>query len=171
MGINTKIEINPFYAGFNTFKVSFTNADGKPNNKVYAAELTFTNTAANLGPIVANLHKVRPGVFSITGAYISQPGQWDIAMAAQRQSDLDLNYEFNAKVDSAPSAPQSSTHPVTGANLANNAASGMQEAPPQFDSFAVLAVILAVAVVLLSTYYYRQSKKELRKTIKMLELE
>jgi hypothetical protein len=47
----------------------------------------------------------------------------------------------------------------------------MQEAPPQFDSFAVLAIILAAAVVLLSTYYYRQSKKELRRTIEMFELE
>ena len=172
MGVNTKIEINPFYAGFNTFKVTFTDADGKPNTKVYATELTFTNTVANIGPIVANLHKIRPGVFSITGAYISQSGEWDTAMAAQRQSDLDLNYEFTTKVASAPSPPApSGTQPATGGTLASNAASSMQETPPQFNSFAWLAIVLAGAIVLLSTYYYRRSKKELRKTIEMLEVE
>jgi hypothetical protein len=68
--------------------------------------MTFINTAAHMGPIVANLHKTGPGVFSVTGAYLSQPGEWDIALAAQRVQDLDLNYEFTAKVTNAPSAAQ-----------------------------------------------------------------
>ncbi len=170
MGVSTKIEINPFYAGFNTFKVTFTDVDGKPNTKVYATELTFTNAVANIGPIVANLHKIRPGVFSITGAYISQPGEWDIAMAAQRQSDFDLNYEFNAKVTGAP-PPTPSMASSTTNTLSTTMPSTMQEAPPQFNSFAWLAIVLTGAVVLLSTYYYRRSKKELRKTIEMLEVE
>ena len=106
MNVNTKLEINPFYSGFNTFKVTFTDANGRPNTKVNAVEMTFINTAANMGPIVANLQKTGPGVFSVTGAYISQPGEWDIALAAQRVQDLDLNYEFTAKVTNAPSAPQ-----------------------------------------------------------------
>ena len=59
MNVNTKIEINPFYSGFNTFKVTFTDANGKPSTKVNAAEMTFTNTVANMGPIVANLHRTR----------------------------------------------------------------------------------------------------------------
>ena len=106
MNVNTKLEINPFYSGFNTFKVTFTDANGRPNTKVNAVEMTFINTAANMGPIVANLQKTGPGVFSVTGAYISQPGEWDIALAAQRVQDLDLNYEFTAKVTNAPSVSQ-----------------------------------------------------------------
>ena len=175
MGVNTKIEINPFYAGFNTFKVTFTNADGKPNTKVYATELTFTNTVANIGPIVANLHKIRPGVFSTTGAYISQSGEWDIAMAAQRQSDFDLNYEFNAKVTSAPigasKASSGSSSSSTTSTPSTVMPSNMQEVLPKFDSFAWLAIALAVGVIFGSTLYYRRSKKELRKTIEMLEIE
>jgi copper transport protein len=172
MNVNTKIEINPFYSGFNTFKVTFTDTNGKPNTKVNAAEMTFTNTVANIGPIVANLQKLSPGVYSITGAYISQPGDWDITLAAQRLSDLDLNYEFTAKGTNAPSIPQggSSTTPAAGSTLVNNAASNnMQEAAPQFNSFAWLAIGLAVCVVFGSTFYYRRSKRELRKTIEMLE--
>ena len=42
---------------------------------------------------------------------MSQPGEWDIALAAQRVQDLDLNYGFTAKVTNAPAshAPLGST--------------------------------------------------------------
>lgn len=163
LNVNTKLEINPFYSGFNTFKVTFTDANGRPNTNVNAVEMTFINTAANMGPIVANLQKAGPGVFSVTGAYISQPGEWDIALAAQRVQDLDLNYEFTAKVSNGGSTAPAGT-PIS---LANN----LYEASPQFDSFAWLAVALAAAVVLGSAYYYSRSKKELRKTIEMLKID
>jgi methionine-rich copper-binding protein CopC len=107
MNVNTKIEINPFYSGFNTFKVTFTDAAGKPYTKVSGAEIVFSNAAADITNEVANLQKIRPGVFSVTGGYISQPGEWDMALSAQRVQDLDLNYEFTGKVTGAPSAPQS----------------------------------------------------------------
>ena len=166
MNVNTKIEINPFYSGFNIFKVTFTDAAGKPYTKVSTAELTFTNTAVNIGPIVANFQNIGPGVFSVTGAYISQPGEWDIALAAQRVQDLDLNYELTAKV-LAPSAPQS-----TGAvNQTANNNNSVQEPPPRFDSFAWLAIGLAAAVIFGSAFYYRRSKQELRKTVEMLKVD
>ena len=82
MNVNTKMEINPFYAGFNFFKVTFTDANGKPYTKVSTAEITFNNYALDIGPIVANLQRIGPGVFSVTGGYMSQPGEWDIALAA-----------------------------------------------------------------------------------------
>ena len=171
LNVNTKLEINPFYSGFNTFKVTFTDANGRPNTKVNAVEMTFINTAANMGPIVANLQKTGPGVFSVTGAYISQPGEWDIALAAQRVQDLDLNYEFTAKVTNAPSVSHGgSTASPAPAGAPVSLVNNMQEAPPQFDSFAWLAIALAAAVVLGSAYYYSRSKKELRKTIEMLKM-
>jgi hypothetical protein len=117
--------------------------------------------------VVANLQKVRPGVFSVTGAYISQPGEWDIALSAQRVQDLDLNYEFTAKVTNAPPAPQT-TAAVSQTTNANNS---MQEPPPRLDSFAWLAVVLAVAVVFGSIFYYRRSKQELRKTVETLKVD
>jgi hypothetical protein len=176
MNVNTKIEINPFYSGFNTFKVTFTDANGEPYTKVNAAEMIFTNTVANIGPIVANLHRTGPGVFSITGAYISQPGEWGMTLAAQRVQDLDLNYEFTAKVANAPSLLQGGS---SSSSTASNIPAGVpvsldnntQEVPPQFDSFAWLAIALAVAVVLGSAYYYSRSKKELRKNIEMLKVD
>ncbi|HYA84315.1 MAG TPA: CopD family protein [Candidatus Bathyarchaeia archaeon] len=163
MNVNTKIEINPFYSGFNTFKVTFTDAAGKPYTKVTSAEIVFNNAAADITNEVANLQKIGPGVFSVTGGYISQPGEWDMALSAQRVQDLDLYYEFTHTVTNAPSASQST--------VAVNQAATMQEAPPHFDSFAWLAIVLAAAVVFGSVFYYRRSKQELRKTVEMLKLD
>jgi hypothetical protein len=120
-----------------------------------------------MGPIVANIEKTGPGVFSVTGAYISQPGEWDLALAAQRVQDLDLNYEFTAKVTNAPSVRQSTGAATQAANSNNS----MQELPPPIDSFAWLAIGLALAVVIGSAFYYRRSKQELRKTIEMLKVD
>lgn len=167
MDINTKIEINPFYAGFNVFKVTFTDAAGKPYTKVYSSELVFNNVVADITNVVANLQKIGPGVFSVTGAYISRPGEWDIALSAQRVNQLDLNYEFTKKVTTAPSVPQS-TFAVSQTTNTNNS---MQEPPPRFDSFAWLAIVLAAAVVFGSVFYYRRSKQELRKTVEMLKID
>jgi hypothetical protein len=167
MNVNTKIEINPFYSGFNVFKVTFTDASGKLYSKVSTAEITFANTAADISNVVANLKKIRTGVFSVTGAYISQPGEWDISLAAQRVQDLDLNYQFTAKVTSAPSVSQS-TSAVSETTNTNNS---MQEPPPSFDSFAWLAIVLAAAVIFGSAVYYRRSKQELRKTVEMLKVD
>jgi copper transport protein len=166
MNVNTKIEINPFYSGFNVFKVTFTDASGKPYTKVSTTEIVFGNTAADISNVVANLQKMGPGVFSVTGAYISQPGEWDIALSAQRVQDLDLNYAFTVKV-LAPSAPQS----TAAASQTMNNNNSMQEPPPHFDSFAWLAIGLAAAVIFGSAFYYRRSKQELRKTVEMLKVD
>jgi copper transport protein len=161
--VNTKIEINPFYSGFNTFKVTFTDAAGKPYTKVTSAEIVFNNAVADITNEVANLQKIRPGVFSVTGGYISQPGEWDMALSAQRLQDIDLYYDFTHTVSNAPSAPQST--------VAVNQAATMQEPPPHFDSFAWLAIVLAAAVVFGSIFYYRRSKQELRKTVEVLKID
>ncbi len=165
MNVNTKIEINPSYAGFNTFKVTFTDAAGKPYTKVTSAEIVFNNAVADITNEVANLQKIRPGVFSVTGGYISQPGEWDMALSAQRLQDIDLYYEFTHTVTNAPSAPQS----TVAINQAANANNNMQQPPPRFDSFAWLAIALAAAVVFGSAFYYRRSKQELEKTAEMLK--
>ncbi len=101
MNVNTKIEINPFYSGFNTFKITFTDPNGKPYAKVTGAELIFKNEKADIGPIVVTMHKIQPNIFTV-GAFIGLPGEWNVAMAAQRQGDYDLNYAFTSKITNAP---------------------------------------------------------------------
>ena len=57
LNVNTKIEINPFYSGFNVFKVTFTDAAGKPYTKVSTTEIVFGNTAADISNVVAESSK------------------------------------------------------------------------------------------------------------------
>ena len=46
MDTNTKIQINPFYTGFNTFKITFTGIDGKPVKNISNVVMQFTNDQA-----------------------------------------------------------------------------------------------------------------------------
>jgi copper transport protein len=178
MNVNTKIEVNPFYSGFNTFKTSFTDSKGKPYNQVSSVEMTFRNDQADIGPIVANLNQIRPGVYAVTGAYISQPGEWDITMAAQRPADYDLNYKFTSKIAVAPTssvaqtANSGNTPTATNSSPSTNSPNNnnvQEPPPPTLDSFAWLAIGLAAGVGLVSGYSYKRSKQELRRTIEMLE--
>jgi putative copper export protein/methionine-rich copper-binding protein CopC len=186
MNVNTKIEINPFYSGFNTFKVSFTDVQSKPYTKVSAVALVFKNEQADIGPITANLNQASPGVYAVIGGYLSQPGQWDISMAAQRPGDYDLNYKLTSNVTAAPnSSPTSSaTQTSSGShmNMASSPASNPasqssnnnsipETPPPKLDSFALLAIGLAIIVGVFSGFSYKRSKQELKKTIQMLETE
>ena len=43
------------------------------------------------------------------------------------------------------------------------------EAPPSFDSFAILAIILSVLVIFGSAYSFKKSKQQLKETIAMFE--
>jgi hypothetical protein len=60
--------------------------------------MQFTNTESNIGPIVANLAKKGEGQYSVTGGYLSQPGEWDIKVTAQRSGAYDLNYSFKETI-------------------------------------------------------------------------
>ena len=104
MNTNTKIQINPFYTGFNTFKITFTDIDGKPVANISNVIMQFTNDQADIGPIVVNLNKINEGVYSIFGGYLSQKGNWNIHLTAQRLNAYDLNYEFDVDLKQKPSS-------------------------------------------------------------------
>jgi len=46
---------------------------------------------------------------------------------------------------------------------------GIQEPMPAFDSFAVITIVLTIIVVVGSFYFYKRSKRELKKTLELLE--
>jgi acyl-CoA synthetase (AMP-forming)/AMP-acid ligase II len=46
---------------------------------------------------------------------------------------------------------------------------GIQEPMPIFDSFAVIIIVLATIVGGGSFYFYKRSKRELKKTLELLE--
>jgi hypothetical protein len=106
---------------------------------------------------VVNFNQSGHGTYTITGGYISQPGQWDISMAAQRVDDYDLNYKITLNVTAAPATTSSVTH--TGNN--NNSIQEVQ--PPKIDSFTYLAIGLAIIVELLLCIHIREASVNLGK--------
>jgi methionine-rich copper-binding protein CopC len=96
--VNLKNEITPFSVGINTFNVTLTDQQGNPAKNITNVIMQFTNTESNIGPIVANLAKNREGQYSVTGGYLSQPGEWNIKVTAQRSGAYDLNYSFKETI-------------------------------------------------------------------------
>lgn len=85
----------------NTFTVTMKDEDiDKPIENVKNVIIQFTNLEHNIGPIIANLEKEENGIYSITGAYLSQEGEWNIKITVQRSGEYDLNNSFNVIVPS-----------------------------------------------------------------------
>jgi methionine-rich copper-binding protein CopC len=100
---NTTLQykITPFYAGVsNSFNVTLTDASGKSPTNIKNVILQFNNKQAGIGPVVANLNKLKNGVYSTEGGYLSQPGEWDIKTIVQRNGAYDLNHPFKVTVKS-----------------------------------------------------------------------
>ena len=170
LNVNTKIEINPFQSSFNTFKITFTAADGKPYSNLSNVRMIFKNEQADIGPITTSLKPVSTSVYTITGGYISQPGEWNIAIAAQRPSDYDLNYRFTSIVNDTStgivSGASSSTDGNSNANMELGSMSsnnGIQERMPVFDSFTVITIVLAIIVGVGIFIFTKEANKNSRK--------
>lgn len=96
--INMTLKITPFNVGQNTFNVTLADRSGTFATNIRNVILSFTNQDAAIGPIVATLNKTGEGKFSAQGSYLSQPGNWDIKVTAQRSGAYDLNHAFGALV-------------------------------------------------------------------------
>jgi methionine-rich copper-binding protein CopC len=107
--VNLTLRITPFYVGQNTFNVTLTNESGtSPTNNIRNVILSFSNQEAEIGPIVANLNKTGEGEFLAKGSYLSQPGNWEIGVTAQRNRAYDLNHAFEVMVQ-APAVNKTSS--------------------------------------------------------------
>ena len=94
--VNLTLKITPFYVGQNTFNVTLTDQSDNPPTNIKNVIVSFTNKDAGLGPIIANLNKTGEGKFAANGSYLSQPGEWEIKVTAQRSGAYDLNHTFKA---------------------------------------------------------------------------
>jgi methionine-rich copper-binding protein CopC len=108
--VNLTLKITPFYIGQNTFNVTLANQSGTFLSNTKNVILSFTNQDADLGPIVANLNRTGGGMFAANGSYLSQPGEWEIKVTAQRSGAYDLNHTFKAMVK-APITSTNTTSP------------------------------------------------------------
>jgi methionine-rich copper-binding protein CopC len=96
--VNLTLKITPFYVGQNTFNVTLTNESAMSPTNIRNVILSFSNQEAGIGPIIANLNKTGEGGFLAQGSYLSQSGNWEIGVTAQRSKAYDLNHAFETIV-------------------------------------------------------------------------
>jgi hypothetical protein len=161
-GVDITLAISPFHAGFNTFSVSLLEAGTAPQN-INAVYLRFTNVDAGIGPIIATLEGEADGVYSSTGGYLSQSGNWRIDLIVQRIGAYDLNHSFEAEL---ASTHEMDMDEMQGMNDAGMETMGVERL---FDSFAMMTVGLAAATIGASVLFYKKSSKQLRETVDLLK--
>jgi methionine-rich copper-binding protein CopC len=93
-------EITPLQVGINTFIVALNDKNNKPLSNITNVIMQFSNQNQNIGPIIANLKKTGDGIYSVTGAYLSQWGEWNVKITAQRSGQYDLNHSFEISIPS-----------------------------------------------------------------------
>ncbi len=187
LNVTTKLEINPFHSGLNTFKITFTDSHKEPYSNISTVRMIFKNEQADIGPITKKLNQISPGIYVITGGYISQPGEWNIEMAAQRPSNYDLNYKFTSILNSSSTDMSTTTKTKTNdnnnisrneqgkiiKNMDTNNSMNIDKLSTQTidvsNPFTLSAITLVVVIGLVSFYSYKKSKQKLRTTIDLLD--
>jgi methionine-rich copper-binding protein CopC len=97
--VNLEYEITPLIAGINIFTVTLKDEEmNKPIGNVKNVIMQFTNQDKSIGPIIANLKNIENGVYTTTGAYLSQAGEWNVKTTVQRTGEYDLNHNFDIAV-------------------------------------------------------------------------
>ncbi|HVX03382.1 MAG TPA: CopD family protein [Nitrososphaera sp.] len=181
-GVDVMLDISPFQPGINTFTATLTEG-GKPAQNIANVVLRLTNMNANTGPIIVTLQKKavnsndnNDGLYSATGGYMSQAGEWEVDFIAQRTGAYDLNHTFTANLGSGSSTMQQQQRqqPPGMTTMSNMSMPEMQDhdglggSAPTFDSFAVLALVLSAAVAGGSAFYARQSRLQMKRTLAAL---
>ena len=91
-------DISPFKVGQNTFNIQFSYVNGTAVENIRDVFLEFNNPAKNLGPIVDVMDKVESGKYASAGSFLSQEGDWEIKITAQRTGEYDINQLLNVDV-------------------------------------------------------------------------
>ncbi len=91
-------DISPFKVGQNSFNIHFLYVNGTAVENIKDVFLEFNNPAKNLGPIVDVMDKIESGKYNSTGSFLSQEGDWEIKITAQRIGEYDINQLINVNV-------------------------------------------------------------------------
>jgi putative copper export protein/methionine-rich copper-binding protein CopC len=168
-GVPSTLQISPFQVGFNNFTVSIPETH-QNSSQISEVFIEFKKKDGSLGPIIAKLQRTSPGVYSIVGGYLSQPGQWDMKITVQRSSAYDLNYRLSAKVNNTNTAISEAEHMDHEANMQMNMSmpiessstlSESQQASANSPYFNYLFLGLGIAVGGLSFIFYIHARKSM----------
>ncbi len=90
--------IIPYKVGQNNFTLVVDFENGTAVQNIRNVFLEFNNAEKNLGPIAETMEKIDPGIFSKSGSFISQEGNWQIKVTVQRIGEYDINQAFDVSI-------------------------------------------------------------------------
>lgn len=90
--------IIPFKSGENNFTLEVDHENGTAVKNIRNVFLEFNNPEKNLGPIAETMEKIEDGIFSKSGSFISQEGNWQIKVTVQRIGEYDINQAFDVAI-------------------------------------------------------------------------
>ena len=93
-----KFNMIPFSVGQNNFTLGISHSNGTAVENIRNVFLEFNNPEKNLGPIAETMDKVGAGIYSKSGSFISQEGNWQIKITVQRIGEYDINQKLDIQV-------------------------------------------------------------------------
>jgi hypothetical protein len=103
--LHIHLTITPGWVGQNTFSVLLTTMDGEPVSDASLIRLRFEHETENLGESELRISEGQEGVYTVQGANLSAPGEWQIRMTVQRPDQFDAVVDFAPQVALPPSPP------------------------------------------------------------------
>jgi copper transport protein len=103
--LHINLTISPGWVGENTFAVTFESMRGQPIGEVSLIRLRFTHQTEDFGESELQITEGEDGVYSVSGANLSAPGDWQIRMTVQRPDQFDAVVDFLPTVEPPPPPP------------------------------------------------------------------
>lgn len=103
-GLLIESDISPGWLGENTFTLKLVDSNGAPINDVTLIRMRFESQTENLGESELRPERVAEGVYRISGANLSVPGEWRIRVTIQRPNQFDTLIDFRPNVPTPPPA-------------------------------------------------------------------
>lgn len=100
--LNAELTIGSGWAGENTFSLKLTDREGNPIEDASLIRLRFENQTETVGESELNPTHQGEGVYTVTGANLSVPGEWRIRATVQRPNTYDTVIDFSADITSTP---------------------------------------------------------------------
>lgn len=97
--LHVQLTISPGWVGENNFEVMLTTIDGEAVANASLIRLRFEHQTERLGQSELQITEGQDGVYSVRGANLGAPGDWQIRMTVQRPD------QFDAVVDFLPTVP------------------------------------------------------------------
>ena len=103
--LHVDLEINPGLVGENTFTIWLYQHTGEPITDASRIRLRFNHLTENLGESELRLEHQGEGVYTVSGANLSVPGEWRLRVTVSRPNKFDVVQDFLPQIETQPKPP------------------------------------------------------------------